>query len=180
MKRAVVFLAVVVMFVGLALALVVQRPRRPRPDGFDAPWAGLPLLPERDWATDPPKRDVVQAVFLEANEQLTHCNQEHWREEAGSAAKLELLFAQEARGMQLLFVRAEPDPALPALLLPCFEQALEKASPVPTAGLAGGTRWRISVHLLIHPAGELPPESWWHRYVPQSWRSGGDSAIHIG
>ncbi|MGV3620741.1 MAG: hypothetical protein ACO1OB_07985 [Archangium sp.] len=179
MKRTAVVLLFVLLAVGVALALLWQRPRRPRPEGFDAPWAQLPELLERDWSTDAPKRDAVQAIFIEASEQMLHCNQEHWRETHGQVVKLTLLMEQRADGMQLRFVKSPQRDDLPALLLPCFEQALEKTKPVPSPERPGA-RWKLLVHVLIHPAADLPPEPWWHRFVPRSWRSGGDSAIHIG
>ncbi|PZR14508.1 MAG: hypothetical protein DI536_10660 [Archangium gephyra] len=179
MKRVAVIVLFMLLALAVGLALLWQRPRRPRPEGFDAPWAALPELMERDWSTDASKRDAVQALFIEASEQLQHCNQEHWREEEGSVVKLSLLLERQPDGMQLMFVKSAPRAELPPLLLSCFEQALEKTRPVPSTEPVGA-RWRLLVHVLIHPASELPPEPWWHRFVPQSWRSGGDSAIHIG
>ena len=180
MKRAVVVTLLLLVAVAIAAVLLMQRPRRPRPEGFDAPWSQLPESPEKDWATDVLRSSTVQAAFVQANEGLQHCNMEHYRLEAGDAVKLDLLFEQQPDGMQLMFVRLPTRSDLPALLLPCFEQALEATKPVPTRDVPVGTRWRLGVHLLIHPASELPPEPWWYRFVPQSWRSGGDSAIHIG
>lgn len=180
MKRRIVVISLVVLFVAIALALVVQRPRRPRPTGFDAPWASFPETIERDWSTDALKRGVIQEIFAAASEDLQHCNMEHYRLPEGDVVKVDLLFEQEADGMQLMFARMPDRPTLSPLLLPCFEQALERSKPVPNTGLAVGTRWRLGVHVLVHPVTELPPEPWWHRFVPQSWRSGGDSVIHVG
>ncbi len=179
-KRRIVVIALVVLFVAIVLALVIQRPRRPRPEGFDAPWASLPETIERDWSTDVLKRGVIQDVFSAVSEELQHCNMELYRLADGDVVKADLLFEQQAAGMQLMFVRMPERPTLPPLLLPCFEQALERSRPVPNTGLAVGTRWRLGVHMLIHPVADLPPEPWWHRFVPQSWRSGGDSVIHVG
>lgn len=179
MKRVAVVLIFVLLALGIALALVWQRPRRARPEGFDAPWAAMPELVERDWSTDAPKRDAVQAIFIEASEQLQHCNQEHWRSTDGDVVKLDLLLEQQPDGMQLRFVRSPQRPDFPPFLLTCFERALENTRPVPSPEPVG-THWKLSVHMLVHAVGELPPEPWWHRFVPQSWRSGGDSAIHIG
>ncbi|GMU59580.1 MAG: hypothetical protein AMXMBFR34_13430 [Myxococcaceae bacterium] len=179
MKR-VVLAALVVLLLGVAGLLVFKRPPRARPPGYDAPWASLPESPEQEWGVDPVKRSVVQEVFTVANEDLEHCNIEHYGGAQDDLVVFDLLFEQQPGGMQLVFAREVPRNDLPALLLPCFAQALERTPPVKRSGLEPGARWRVTVHLTVHAAGDLPPPPWWHRFVPDSWKSGGGSAIHIG
>lgn len=172
--------AAVVLILGALLVLsVLERPRRARPADYDAPWAALPLDDERSWAADPVRREAVTRLFLEAREALQHCNEELYRAPESGAVTIELLMVQEQRGLRLQFARATASPGFPQLG-PCLEQALEATQPTPNPGVADGTRWRLSAKVLLHPEHELPPIPWWHRFVPPSWRSGGDSAIHIG
>ena len=178
MKRRAAALVVLVIAAVVVLS-VLQRPRRARPDGYDAPWAALPVDDERAWAGDATRREVVTSLFVEAREAMQHCNEELYRAQESGAVTIELLLAQEASGMRLVFARAEVLPQFPKLGR-CLEQALEATDAAPNPGTPEGTRWRLSAKVLLHPESELPPIPWWHRFVPPSWRSGGDSAIHIG
>lgn len=178
MKRRAAALVVLVIAAVVVLS-VLQRPRRARPDGYDAPWAALPVDDERAWAGDATRREVVTSLFVEAREAMQHCNEELYRAQESGAVTIELLLVQERDGMRLQFARAEALPQYPQLG-PCLERALEATGPAPNPGVAVGTVWRLSAKVLLHPEHELPPIPWWHRFVPPSWRSGGDSAIHIG
>ncbi len=177
-KRLSIAVAVVLAVTVLGFS-VMQRPRRPRPEGYDSLWAALPVSDESNWAPDAQRREVVMAIFLEARESLQHCNEELYRAPTSGAVTIELLLQRQPEGMQLVYARAEDLPRFPRLGR-CLEQALEATQPASAPGIPAGTRWRLSAKIFLHPEDELPPIPWWHRFVPPSWRSGGDSAIHIG
>ena len=179
MKKRLSLAAVVVITIVVLVLSVLQRPRRARPEGYDSLWVALPISDESDWALDAQRREAVMAIFLEARESLQHCNEELYRAPESGAVTIELLLQQQPEGMQLLYARAEELPKFPNLGR-CLELALESTHPAPSPGISAGTRWRLSAKILLHPEDELPPIPWWHRFVPPSWRSGGDSAIHIG
>jgi hypothetical protein len=179
MKKRLSIAVVVLIAIVLLVLSVLQRPRRARPEGYDSLWVALPISDESDWALDAQRREVVMAIFLEARESLQHCNEELYRAPVSGAVTIELLMQQQPEGMQLLYARAEDLPQFPQLGR-CLEQALERTEPSPMPGISVGTRWRLSAKIFLHPEDELPPIPWWHRLVPPSWRSGGDSAIHIG
>ncbi len=178
MKRRTGLVVLGLVLLGLSASLFLKRPRRARPPGYEAPWAALSTVTQRDWAPDPTYREVVQAVFFEARAALEHCNEELYRRSEGAELEVELLMERTPEGMQLRFAHVPERPEAPRLAT-CIEQALESTAPAPAA-LPPGTRWRLSAIILLHPEDELPPIPWWHRFVPPSWRSGGDSAIHIG
>jgi adenosine deaminase len=179
-KRRALLIISAVLLGGAALALVIHEPPRPRPPGFDAPWDGLPRAVERDWGPDPQKRLVVQKLFSDATEELARCNLAFDPGPEGGVLVVDLLFEQTSRGMQLAFARAEEDASVDPRLAACITRELEEAGPVPTADVAPGTRWRLTTHIALQPASELPPPPWWHRFVPAGWRSGGTSSIHVG
>lgn len=176
MKRR-ALLAFSVLLAGAGLAFLFHEPPRPRPPGFDAPWDGLPRAVERDWGPDPQKRLMVQKLFSDATEELERCNLAFDPGPEGGVLVVDLLFEQRAGGMQLVFARAEEDAAVDPRLATCISRELEEAGPVPTTEVATGTRWRLTTHVVLHPASELPPPPWWHRFVPASWRTGGRASV---
>lgn len=176
-------LVVVVLLLAVAgVRFVVSHydPRRERPMGWNTPWASIPLEPEASWAVDPLKRGVMQRAFMDASAHLTECSQEFSRTKEGGVAQLEVLLETTAAGTRVMFVEPTPKPELPPTLLTCIERALERTAPVATPGLPAGTKWRLSLTFLLPPLDELVTPPWWEALVPESFRSGGSSAIHVG
>lgn len=157
-------------------------PRRPRPDGWRAKWDTLPLDTEAVWSLQKARREVVQQIFFQATDDLTHCNQEYFRGTESMPAQLELLIAVNNGAAQLLYVVGESRPEFPPGMIACVERALEKTQPVMHPGLAGtnDTRWRMGLTFLFHPPVEVPPTHWWDALIPDAWKSGGNSSIHVG
>jgi hypothetical protein len=155
-------------------------PRRPRPAGWRAPWDTLTLEPESVWAPDVARRTLVQALFFEATPALTECTEEYFRGVEAVTVQLELLFEAVPEGVRLTYVVPEVRGDLPAGLMPCVERALEKGKALPLKGAKAGDRWRLGLAFVINPVSELAPAPWWQRFVPDSWRSGGGSIIHVG
>ncbi len=180
MKRALALAVLVLAAAVLVFGATHYDPRRPRPEGWEAPWRALPLEPETSWAPDALKRGVVQRLFAQATDELTECSQEYFRAKVADVVPLELLLEAGAEGVRLAYVVTPPRADLPAGLLPCLERAIEKSKPVAGPGLAPGTRWRLGLSFLLNPVSDLPSPPWWERFVPASWRSGGSSGIHVG
>lgn len=179
MKRPqLIALAVVIAVVGALIAsIVMDPPRRPRPEGWRTEWDALPLLEEGDWAMDSLKRGVVQAEFFSSTDELAHCVRKHGGE--GATVMLELLVETEHGGTHFEYVEAEPRTDLPDGLVSCVTRALESAAPLPTPGLPDGTKWRLEVGFLVPPLAELPKVPWWQRFIPERWRPG-RPAPHVG
>lgn len=152
------------LVVGLAAELLLYQPRRPRPEGWRAPWDGLALLKEGEWATDPLKRGVVQGEFFSASDQLEHCVRKYEGNE-GQVLVLELLVETERGGTHFEFVDADAHPVLSKQFVACVTGVLERAVPLPTPGLPVGTRWRLQVHFLVPPA-QPAHGPWWKRLLP--------------
>ncbi|MFZ5441903.1 MAG: hypothetical protein ACOZQL_18000 [Myxococcota bacterium] len=165
----------VVSFVGSA-----WDPPRARGPGWRAPWDALPLETEERWAPDRQRRFLVQALFAGAVDELTECTEEYFHERDSKLVQLELLIEVGKGGAQLTWVVPESRPELEAGLLPCLTRALEKTKPVPAPGVAVGTRWRLGLSFVLNPVDALVSPPWWQRFVPDDWRSGGGSAIHVG
>ena len=117
---------------------------------------------------------------MDASAQLAECSQEFSRTKEGGVAQLEVLLETGAAGTQVMFVVPTPKPELPPNLSTCIERALERTAPVVTPGLPVGTKWRLSLAFLLPPLDELVTPPWWEPLVPESFRSGGSSAIHVG
>lgn len=181
MKRAKVILlvAAAAAIAALAASLLLPAPRRPRPEGWRQPWAGLPLLQEGEWAVDRVKRGVVQGEFFSATDELAHCVQQDPSAE-GEVLELELLVETERGYTHFEFVDSPPRDDLPDGLVSCVTGTLEAAAPLPTPGIPEGTRWRLAVKFLVPPLKELPRVPWWKRWLPERWRSRGDAEPHIG
>lgn len=182
MKKVALALAVLVL---AAAALFLARhyePRRERPEGWRTKWDSLPLDTETVWSLQKTRREVVQQFFFDATEELTHCNQEYFRGADSTPAQLELLIEVNGGVARLVYVVGEAKPEFPPGMVSCVERALEKAKPVTHPGLAGttDTRWRMGLTFLFHPPVEVPPTRWWDALIPESWRSGGNSSIHVG
>jgi hypothetical protein len=157
-------------------------PRRERPDGWRARWDALPLDTESVWSLQKTRREVVLQYFVEATDELAHCNAEYFRGTESTATQLELLITVDGGTATLVYAVGEQKPELPPGLVACVERALERSKPVKHPGLAGtnDTRWRMGLSFLFHPPLELPPTHWWDRFVPDAWKSGGNSSIHVG
>ncbi|MBL8914885.1 MAG: hypothetical protein JNM17_29540 [Archangium sp.] len=182
MKRV---LAIVVLLAIVGVSVFVAQhyePRRERPEGWRAKWDALPLDDESVWSLQKTRRDVVLQFFVRATDELTHCNQEYFRGTESTATKLELLIEVNGGAAKLMYAVGESKPEFPPGMVACVERALEKVQPVTHPGLAGtnDTRWRMGLNFLFHPPLELPPARWWDRFVPDSWKSGGNSSIHVG
>jgi hypothetical protein len=173
------------LLVAAALGVFLARhyePRRARPEDWRTPWAELPLETETAWSLQRTRREVVQQFFFEATDELTHCNAEYFRGADSSPTQLELLIDVHGGAAELRYVIGENRPELPPGLVPCVERALEKTHPVRHPGLADldDVRWRMGLTFLFHPPVELRPTHWWDALLPDAWRSGGNSAIHVG
>lgn len=179
MKRGLLLAVVVLMSAVLAFVISAWDPPRPRPDGWRAPWDSLPLEDESAWAPQRARRFLVQELFAGAVDELTECSQEYYREPESKTVQLELLIEVAADGARLAFVVPEPRGELAPGLMPCVVRALEKTKPVPTE-FPAGTRWRLGLAFVLNPPAELKPAPWWQRFIPEAWRSGGGSAIHVG
>lgn len=182
MKRALLVVAIL-MLVGIGVFLAKHyEPRRERPDGWRTKWDALALDDESVWSLQETRRDVVLQFFVEATNELTHCNQEYFRGTEPTPAKLELLIEVNAGAARLVYVVGESKPEFPPGMVACVERALEKVKPMAHPGLAGtnDTRWRMGLTFLFHPPVEVPAVRWWERFVPDSWKSGGNSSIHVG
>ena len=176
MKRVIIAVVVAVVVFAIAASLLIDGPRRPRPEGWKAPWASLPLIKEGEWAVDPLKRGVVQGEFFHATDGLSHCVRKHGGAE-GAVVKLELLVETEHGVSHFEYVDAEPRADLPEWLVSCITRTLEEAIPLPTPGLPEGTRWRLELSFLVPPLEELPQVPWWKRWLPRPGPSGGN---HVG
>ena len=182
MKRSVRVLLVLVAFsvvTGLAVSILGEAPRRPRPPGYRAEWDGLPLKLEGEWALDATRRGVVQGEFFLATDELAPCVQRHGG--SGATLKLELLVETEQGGTHFEYVEAQavPGPPVPEGLASCVTRVLEGTAPLPTPGLPESTRWRLEVNFLVPPSSDLPRVPWWKRFIPERWR-GSPSGNHIG
>lgn len=180
MKRAhtlVLIVAALSAVLALAASLLLDAPRRPRPEGWRAPWEGLPLVKEGEWAVDATKRGVVQGEFFLVTDELSQCVRKHGGEDA--EVKLELLVETERGGTHFEYVDAQPGHHAPRALVSCVTRSLESADPLPTPSLPEGTRWRLEVTFLVPPLKELPQVPWWKRLLPERWRSGSKTP-HVG
>ena len=171
------------LLVGAFVAFVVSHydPRRERPEGWRTPWDAQPLLPEGGWSLDTPKRDAMMALFYRATPELAHCSAEYFRGREPVSTPLELLIDVKGGAVQITYALATPQNELSPELLACVERALEGTPPWRDSDLAGKTeRWRLGLKFLVHPPMTLRQAHWWDRFVPESWRSGGSSSIHVG
>lgn len=180
MKRGILsLLAAAALAVALFAMIFLYQPSRPRPEGWQQPWAALPLEHEGDWAIQPLKRGVVQACFFSATDTLTRCLQQYGAPE-GAVVKLELLLETEHGGTHPEYVVAAPRSDLPGGLVSCLTGALEAVTPVRTPQLPEGTLWRLEVPFLVPPLADLPVAPWWRRWVPAQWRPPGSRGNQVG
>ena len=172
MKRARVIslIAAIVVIIALAVSLLGDAPRRPRPEGFRASWDKLALLQEGEWAVDQFLRGVVQAEFFVSTDDLSRCVQKYGG--SGASVKLELLLEAEHGATHVEFVDAEPRTELPEGLVSCVTRSLEAADPLPTPAVAEGSKWRLEYSFLVPPIADLPRLKWWERFIPERWRAG--------
>lgn len=180
MKRGLIGAVLVVLVAATVFVTTHFDPRRPRPEGWRTPWDALPLETESSWAPDVARRTLVQALFFEATPALTECTEEYFRGTEAVTVQLELLLEAVPEGVRLTYVVPEVRGDLPAGLMSCVERALEKGKPLPVKGAKPGLRWRLGLSFVVNPVSELEPAPWWQRFVPDSWRSGGGSVIHVG
>lgn len=161
--------AAALVFALAAELFLMSAPRRPRPEGFRAPWDGLPLLKEGEWSTDALKRGVVQGEFFSSTDELAHCVKKYDGAQ-GQVLVLELLVETERGGTHFEYVEAEPHPVISQALSGCVTRVLEQAVSLPTPALAEGTRWRLQVHFLVPPTSEVVEDPWWKKLLPGRWR----------
>ncbi|MFT3710679.1 MAG: hypothetical protein QM817_23905 [Archangium sp.] len=182
MKRVLVVLVVVLAAAFGVFVAKHYEPRRERTEGWRARWDALPLDTETVWSLQKTRREVVLQYFVESTDELAHCNAEYFRGTESVSTQLELLISVDGGVARLMYVVGEQKPELPAGLVACVERALERTKPVAHPGLAGtnDARWRMGLSFLFHPPLELPPTHWWDRFVPDAWKSGGNSSIHVG
>jgi len=174
-------LAVLLAFAAGSFIYTHYEPRRARPDGYRAGWDSLPLETESTWSMQKTRREVVLNAFYVATPKLQHCNAEYFRGADSLATQLELLIQVRGGRAEFVYVNAEPKPELSPALLTCIERALERVSPVAHPALGTDeVKWRLGLSFLFHPPVEVEADAWWERFVPDSWRSGGNSSIHVG
>lgn len=168
-------LAAAAIVVALAAELFLIERRHPRPEGWRAPWDGLPLLKEGEWSTDALKRGVVQGEFFSSTDELAHCVKKFDGAE-GQVLVLELFVETERGQTHLEYVDAAENSAVPRGLSSCVTGALEHAVPLPTPAVPEGTRWRLQVNFLVPPASEVHEDPWWKRLL--HWERRSDD--HVG
>jgi hypothetical protein len=184
-KRARLVLGVLVVVLAAGIGAFVAShhdPRRERGEGWRTRWDSLPLEGEAVWSMQRARREVVLQLFFEANDEIAHCNAEYFRGTEDASTQLELLLLVDGGAARVMYVVGEQKPELPPGLVSCVERALEKTRPVVHPALAGtnDVRWRLGLLFLFHPPVEVPATPWWHRFVPDAWKSGGNSSIHVG
>ena len=179
MRRGLQFAGAAVLGLLAVFVWTHYEPRRERPEGWEATWAAVPLQPESVWAVQPAQREVMQQLFMQVGERLSHCSAE-WVHTELPPLELELFIEADAVGPRVLFAKAVAAAEVPAPLAPCVERALEQTRPVKESGVTPGRRWRLHHSFLLHLPDELRPEPWYERFVPDSFKSGGSAPVYMG